>query len=107
MRIDSKSNLEGIYETNIKKNTEVTENGMNKENGISKDRVEISNEASKYDEISSMKEKVVNEVENGTSPEKLRELKAKIENGTYFIDSRDIAGAILNNGIKGQDIENE
>ncbi len=106
MRIDSKSNVDGIYEANLKKSSKVSENGMSKKDERNIDRVEISSAASSYDEISSIKNKIVDEVEKGTSPEKLRLLKDQIENGTYHISSKDIASALIN-GRSGQDTENE
>ncbi len=93
MRVDSKSNIEGIYETNMKKNT--VAGNSKQENKLNQDRVEISETASSYDEQNSIKDKIVKEVESPTNPNKLRELKAKIENGTYHVSSTDIAGAIV------------
>lgn len=95
MRIEPKK-LDGIFEANINKNSSASGSKVNKESGFNKDRVEISKEASKYDELSSIKTEVVNQVEKGTSVEKLRKLKAEIENGTYFVNSQDIANSIIN-----------
>ena len=101
MRIDPKNNLDGIYETNIKKsNSSTSGNSVNKDTELNKDRVEISEEASNYDELSSVKSEVVSQVEKGTSADKLRKLKSEIENGTYYVSSNDIAGAILNQTVK-------
>ena len=107
MRIDPKSNIEGIYEANTKKNQSISENSTNKGNETNIDRVEISKTAESYDELSSVKEAVVNDVEKGASPDKLRSLKAQIENGTYYVSSEDIAGAVLNSiASSGEDTEN-
>lgn len=108
MRIDPKSNIESIYEANTKKNSSALENNVNQEDKLNKDRVEISKTARSFDELSPIKEKVVADVEKATSPDRLRELKAQIENGTYHVSSQDIAAAILNIGGKNpQDTENE
>jgi len=94
MRVDPKSNIEGIYEANMKKNATVSDNHTKQDNKLNQDRVEISENASNYDELSSLKAKIVKEVDAPTSPEKLRQLKAKIESGSYQVKSQDIAGAI-------------
>lgn len=96
MRIDPKKQLDMIYETNINKNSSTSGNKMNKESELNKDRVEISKAASNYDELSSIKSKVVEDVEKGTSVDKIRKLKTEIDNGTYFVGSQDIASAIIN-----------
>lgn len=97
MKIDPNKQLDMIYETtNIKKNLSTSGNKMNKEAELNKDRVEISKAASNYDELSSIKSKVVEEVEKGTSYDKIRKLKAEIENGTYYVNSQDIANSIIN-----------
>jgi flagellar biosynthesis anti-sigma factor FlgM len=108
MRINSKSNLEGIYETNLKKNTTVSEKKEKLEKSLNKDKVEISKTAGNYDQLRPIKEKIVNEVEKGTDPNRLRELKAQIENGTYFVSSQDIASSIMDiNGRDGKGQNNE
>lgn len=96
MRIDPKKQIDIIYETNIKKNSSTMDNKTNKESELNKDRVEISKAASNYDELSSIKSKIVEGVEKGTSVDKIRKLKAEIENGTYFVSSQDIANSIIN-----------
>ncbi len=106
MRIDPKNNVNGVYDTSFNKNSKVADNSVSKENKKNIDRVEISPAASKYDQISSIKDKIISEVERGTSPEKLRQLKVQIENGTYHVSSEDIAKAIVNGKVE-QDTENE
>lgn len=96
MRIDPKKQLDMVYETNIKKNLSSSGNKMNKETEFNKDRVEISKSASNYDELSNIKSKVVENVEKGTSVDKIRNLKTEIENGTYYVSSQDIANSIIN-----------
>lgn len=96
MRIDPKSNITGTYETNLQKNQDIAQNGSKKDDKTNIDRVEISPTAKNFDELSSIKKAVVNDIEKGTSPDKLRSLKAQIENGTYHVSSQKIAGAIMN-----------
>lgn len=108
MRIDPKNNIEGVYETNLKKNQSITENSVNKDTESNVDRVEISKNAANYDEINSLKESVVRDVEKGADPDRLRSLKAQIENGTYYVSSQDIAGKIISSVASGgKDTENE
>jgi len=98
MRVDSKGNIEGIYEKTMKKDLAVPKNNFKndkKEDAADQDRIDISKNASSYDEFSSIKDKIVNDIENATRPDKLRQIKAAIENGTYHVSSEDIAGAIL------------
>jgi len=96
MRIDPKSNINGTYETNLNKNQDIAKNGSKKDKQTNIDRVELSSTAEKFDELSSIKKAVVNNIEKGTSPERLRSLKMQIENGTYHVSSHDIAGVIIN-----------
>lgn len=100
MRIDPKGSIEGIYEATLKKNTTVADKEAQAEKKIEKDKVEISKTAGSYDELSPIKKKIVEEVEKGTPPSRLRQLKASIENGTYHVSSKDIAEAILDFGGK-------
>jgi anti-sigma28 factor (negative regulator of flagellin synthesis) len=101
MRIDPKNKIDGIYEANIKKNSSASDNSVKKDKELNKDRVEISKEASNYDELSNIKSEIVSKGEKGTSADKLRRLKAEIENGTYYVSSQDIADAIINSKNKG------
>lgn len=105
IRVDANSNIEGIHEVNIKKNLTVPERDLKDGDKINEDRVEISETASKYNELSAAKDKIVKEVEASTSPDKLRSLKAQIESGTYHVSSEDIAGAIL--GLSGKNEAND
>ena len=102
MRIDPNSNIEGMHDVGIKNNTTISQNNAQENNKLNQDRIEFSQAANSFDELSAVKDKVVKEVEASTSPDRLRELKAQIENGTYFVSSEDIAGAIMtfsaNNG---------
>jgi|GEM_PF-1346562 len=107
MRIDSKSNVEGIYEKTMKKDITIADssnkgNSINEEKKTSQDRIEISRNGSSFDELSSIKEKAVADIEKSTSPDKLRQLKAAIENGTYYVSSEDIAGAIVGSGSNNE-----
>lgn len=102
MRIDPKSNIIGTYETNLKKNQDIAQNGSKKDKETNIDRVEISPTAENFDELSSIKKTVVNDIEKGASPDRLRSLKMKIENGTYHVSSQDIAGAIMNFAISSE-----
>lgn len=98
MRVDSKGSIEGIYEKTMKKDLSVSKKEIKndkKQDLINQDRIDISENASSYDELSSVKDAVVKEVDKATSPDKLRQLKAAIENGTYHVSGEDIAGAIL------------
>lgn len=98
MRVDSKGNIEGIYEKTMKKDLAVSENKLKnekKEGVLDQDRIDISENAGRCDEFSSIRNKVVDDIEKATSPDKLRQIKAAIENGTYHVSGEDIAGAIL------------
>lgn len=105
MRVDPKANVNAVYEMNAKNTLATAQNGLGKEEKLNQDRIEISPGADAYDELSSVKEKVIGEIEAGTSADKLRSLKAEIENGTYHISSEDIASAILGGKMGAEQID--
>jgi anti-sigma28 factor (negative regulator of flagellin synthesis) len=105
MRVDAKGNIEAIHELNIKNSVSATKNNLEENNQLNQDRVEISETASSYDELATVKDQVVKEVEAPTSPDKLRSLKAQIENGTYNVSSNDIAAAILGTKSGAEEID--
>lgn len=96
MKIDPKNNIDNIYQSNSASRKNISKkNDTLKEKGFEKDKVEISNAGSKHDEVASAKEKIIYEVEKGVDVERLRQLKADIENGNYRVSSEDIASAIM------------
>jgi len=113
MRIEANGNVDGLYEASMKKDITGAENKVNSENSVNntsdikkQDRVEISEAAAGYDELGAIKEKVVQDVQAGAGPDRLRELKAQIKDGTYFVSSADIAASIINFG-KAEGTDNE
>ena len=106
MRIDPKSNIGPIGETDRKKSAAIAENSRNNAEKHHADRVEISHATSSQDELGLIKEKIITDVAKPADPDRLRALKAAIKNGTYMVKSEDIANAILNLGMKtDQDVE--
>lgn len=59
------------------------------------DKVSISHEATKKYEVQKMTKKVMNEIKSTDREEKIKHIKAKIENNTYEVSSDKIAGSIL------------
>lgn len=96
MRIDPKK-VEGIYENLIKAPSVSVQNGKTvaKDQPSAKDRLELSADFSKRDTVKNLKTGVADEIEKGTSSERLRSLKAAVKNGTYRVSSDDIAQAML------------
>jgi len=96
MKIDP-SKVAGIYEANVSKNVSKSNNDVKNEISTSRDRIELSKTGVKYSEISSLKSKVIDEIDKGTDAEKIQSLKAAINNGTYRVSSNDIAAAMIKN----------
>ena len=65
------------------------------ETGLPKDRVCLSEQSEKHEGQTDATALATQQVQQGTSPEKLRQLKAAVENGTYHVDGESIADAIL------------
>ncbi|HAN43929.1 MAG TPA: hypothetical protein DCP97_00915 [Ruminococcaceae bacterium] len=63
------------------------------------DKVDISSSYKSFD-INSLKSQIAASAERNASPERLSELKQKIENGSYEVPSGEIAAALLGYGIK-------
>jgi anti-sigma28 factor (negative regulator of flagellin synthesis) len=95
------SNMESLYssisgsgKTSAKKNPGAVQETENV-------KTDISDVASVHDEIDELKSSAVQETEKGTDPDKLRALRDKISNGTYFVSGSDISAAMLKyNGIE-------
>lgn len=85
--------IENTYDTSLK--TGEGRAAVGKETGYPKDRVCLSEQSERHGEFPDATAVAANQVEQGTSPEKLRSLKAAIENGTYRVDGDSIADAIL------------
>jgi flagellar biosynthesis anti-sigma factor FlgM len=96
MKIDP-TKVAGIYEANVSKNVSKSNIDTKKETYGSRDRIEISKTGAKYNEISALKSKIINEIDKGTSTEKIQRLKSEINNGTYQVSSNNIADAMINN----------
>lgn len=94
MKIDP-SKVAGIYESNASKGISKSNNDIKNDITPSRDRIELSKTGMKYNEISSLKSKVINDIDKGTDVAKIQSLKAAIKSGTYHISSVDIAGAML------------
>lgn len=95
MRIDPK-NMDGIYETTVKKNASALAGDANGNSPKAKtDRVEISKALKGRSEADVAASVVVSQIDAGASPEKLHKLKSAIAAGTYHVSSDDIADAML------------
>ena len=88
------SKIEGAYET-PHKSVENSAARNNDKTGMARDRVCLSEESMKYNELEGIRTAATQKAEQNTSPEKLRRIKAAIENGTYQVSGEDIAGAII------------
>lgn len=86
--------IEGAYET-PHKSVENSATGNNDKSGMARDRVCLSEESLKYNESVGIMTAAVQKAEQNTSPEKLRRIKAAIENGTYQVSGEDIAAAMI------------
>ncbi len=105
MRIDQKNNIDQVLHSTIRQKGSVTKGKDQAEtlvNQNTKDRVELSKKAADYDPVSAAKDKVISELEKGSDANRLRQLKADIENGVYHISAKDIAGAMLGVLKKGE-----
>jgi len=67
----------------------------NGETGLPRDRVCLSVESEKHGESDVVKTGAAREAEQNTSPEKLRQIKAAIESGSYQVSGEDIADAMI------------
>lgn len=63
--------------------------------GGNTDKVTFSEESAARAELSRLNATLANEVEDTASPEKLASLAHSVNSGTYFVDSDDLADAIL------------
>ncbi len=95
MRIDPKNKVDGVYDALIRKNTTESASVKHSESDLKRDRVELSQSAEGHDELKAAREEVLREVERGSSPDKLRGIKAKVDSGSYSVSSEDIADAML------------
>ena len=59
------------------------------------DRVELSKKSEDFSESGRIKAAAADEAEKGAGAEKLRRIKAAIENGTYFVSGDELAKALL------------
>ncbi|MEA5040819.1 MAG: flagellar biosynthesis anti-sigma factor FlgM [Clostridiaceae bacterium] len=85
--------IDSVYETSLK--TGEGHATGSREAGLPRDRVYLSDEAEKQREPEDTKALAVREAEQNTDPEKLRRIKAAIENGTYRVSGEDIADAMI------------
>lgn len=85
--------VESAYEAALK--TTENRSSDHRSVGLPRDRVCLSDESRKYSELDLANAEAARKAEQSTSPEKLRRLKAAIENGTYEVSGRDIADAII------------
>jgi flagellar biosynthesis anti-sigma factor FlgM len=85
--------IENAYDASLKTGEGRAASG--EETGFPKDRVCLSEQSQKQGEFPDATTLATEKVQQGTSPEKLRQLKAAIENGTYRVDGDQIADAIL------------
>jgi len=85
--------IENAYDTTLK--TGESRPLAGGETGYPKDRVCLSEQSERHGELPDATAFAAKKTEQGTSPEKLRQLKAAIENGTYHVDGESIADAIL------------
>jgi len=98
MKINSNSNIDGIYESaHIRKAPAETEKSS-KLSPANRDRVEISRPGNANDELFAARSEVLKSVEKAADPSRLRRLQAYIENGTYHVDASKVANAILKRG---------
>ena len=95
MRIDANGKIDNIHPGGADRLPQSQEEGAGLEDALKPDRVELSQSAQGKDELTLMKEKIIDELDRGTPPDKLRRLKAEIENGTYQVSASDIAESIL------------
>lgn len=92
MKVNPKSNIDGVFDSIIKKNTSKT--SAEKEKGLGRDRVELS-KTSSGSNLDTIKTEIIKGVESSANADRLRELKAKIDSGSYHVSGRDIANAML------------
>jgi anti-sigma28 factor (negative regulator of flagellin synthesis) len=85
--------IENAYDTSLK--TGEGRTAVGSETGYPKDRVCLSEQSERHGDFPDATAAAAGQVEQGTSPEKLRQLKAAIENGTYHVDGDSIADASL------------
>ncbi|HWP79531.1 MAG TPA: flagellar biosynthesis anti-sigma factor FlgM [Candidatus Acidoferrum sp.] len=85
--------IENAYDASLKTGEGRTVTG--EEPGFPKDRVCLSEQSKKQGEFPDAVATATEQVQQGTSPEKLRQLKAAIADGTYRVDGEAIADAIL------------
>ncbi len=105
MRVDPNNPIDQVYQSTVRNkpvNQEESSEAVNTQKEMAKDKVEISQKAAEYDSVDAAKDRIVNEVEKGTHADRLRQLKADIESGAYYVSSQDIAGAMLGVGNKDE-----
>lgn len=90
MRIDP-INFNGVTESKSAGSRNIEKSPAKAE--IPKDRLELSSAG--QDPVGSLKLRAAEELERGTSPERLRELKEQIREGSYFVSSEAIAEKML------------
>lgn len=95
MRIDPKNKVDGVYDALIRKSTTESGTVRQSQTDLKRDRVELSQNAETHDELKTAKEEVLRDVERGSSPDKLRRIKAQVESGSYSVSAEDIAEAML------------
>lgn len=86
--------IEGAFETQ-QKPVENRADGSNDKTGMARDRVCLSEESMKYNELEGIRNAAAQKAEQNVSPEKLRRLKAAVESGTYRVSGEDIAAAMI------------
>ncbi|MDF2685022.1 MAG: hypothetical protein K0S55_203 [Clostridia bacterium] len=92
--------IDSVYEVLSKENTKTHDNKIKSTNDAVMDKVEISSKAKEFNQIKSIVNKVIENVNEVESPERLQKLKTEIAIGKYKIASEDIAEAIINTGYK-------
>ena len=64
-------------------------------NRLPRDRVCLSAACAAFGETEAIARAAAEQLEKSADPDRLRCIKTMVDNGTYRVDSRDVAGAIL------------
>lgn len=97
MKINS-STAYGIYKANTKK-PETDNSFQNAMSSLGKkqhtDKISISSEGARQLEIDKVSKSILDEIQTPAPTEKLEQLKAAVQNGSYHIATGDLADALM------------
>lgn len=63
--------------------------------GGNMDQIQISPEGARKMEISQLTRTIMSELEHPASSERLRDLRAQVQSGTYHVPTKELAGAVM------------